>query len=177
MERLLGMTIVKNQKIEPISKNVINEWEAASLVTLKLENTINNRVSYIISQIELIFNFDLDYWDYPTHTDDADGDIGLGLGDENIIRYSLIGRHPNLVIILKDGTEWGLEDECPRRWLFEDFEEELANGKILYEQKLILKKQKESEKRKSKKEEDKVLAAAAKAKLSAKELAALKRTL
>lgn len=82
-----------------------------------------------------------------------------------------------MVIITKDGGEWAWDSSIPLRWLFEDCEEEIINGKTLYDAKLKKKKEEAIVKKTLKKKLDETLAVQAKAKLSKEELAALKRTL
>jgi hypothetical protein len=82
-----------------------------------------------------------------------------------------------MIVLLKDDSEWGLNDSIPTRWLFEDFEEELIEGKKKYEEKQRAKQAENKTKRTIKKAEIEKLIIEARSKLSKKEWIALKKSL
>jgi hypothetical protein len=86
--------------------------------------------------------------------------------------------------LLKDGSEWSYEGLLPSRWLFEDFEDELIEGKQKFDEKEKLRKLQLKEKKEKKKQkealrsvEDIKMMSELKKKLSPEELDILKRNL
>jgi hypothetical protein len=171
-------------KTEPITQKLIDNWQLAANESSSMEGEITNRIDYIIRTIFDTFNKKLDTW----YFDGAgEGDVGdlLRHYDENEINIiTELSRNKEgvydsieMVIIDKEGSEWGFDSSIPTRWLFEDFEQELIDGKKLFEEQKAERKKNKKELSAKKKLEDQALATAAKAKLSKKELAALRRSL
>lgn len=164
----------------PITPQLVSEWEVARSKASELENQITERIDYILNVWFKTFGGSLKYWYFDGAGENEVGDLAKYMGDESI--YGLfIECNPNskneMVIINKDGSEWGWESEIPTRWLFEDFENEIINGKKLYEERAANRKAKKKELTLAKKQEDATLIEEAKKKLSKKELAALRRSL
>lgn len=149
-----------------------------------LEEKITNRMTYALNFLFAAFDRKLDTWYFPDASEGGMGDMWHHFSDQSISVITEIDcrdrtklGYPTFVIIDKDGDEWEFDGEFPTRWLFEDFENEIIEGKKKFEEKENLRKLKDKEKRQQQKEEDKKLAAEAKLKLSKRELAALRRTL
>ena len=153
--------------------------EAEDLVSRagKLEEKITDRIHYIMTSIFKLFGKKSAYWYFYGA---GEGEVGplWAHYDKEMIGV-VIDDCPgeSMVILLKDGSEWGFDDGIPTRWLFEDFEEELTQGKKNYEEREITRKAAQKELAANKKLEDKKLIEGAKKKLSKKELEALRRSL
>lgn len=145
-----------------------------------MEEEVLDRISDVIQKICDVFEVKLNTWFF----DDAEeGDIGsvknninsTEVGDYVICLYEQ--NNVDFVILDKDGKERDLSDQFPRRWLHEDFEEELIEGKRLFLKKERERKEKQKLSREIKKANDLKMLEKAKKKLSKEELAALKRNL
>lgn len=145
-----------------------------------MEEEVLDRISHVIQKICDVFEVKLNTWFF----DDAEeGDIGsvknninsTEVGDYVICLYEQ--NNVDFVILDKDGKERDLSDQFPRRWLHEDFEEELIEGKKLFLKKERERKEKQKLSREIKKANDLKTLEKAKKKLSKEELAALKRVL
>jgi hypothetical protein len=167
-------------KVEPVDKitpELVAEAEELATKAGRLEEKIVDRLHYIVTSIFKLFNKKDAYWYFYGA---AEGEVGDLWSHYDIDSISIVADNcpdDSMVILLKDGSEWGLDDGIPTRWLFEDFEQEVVNGKTLYEAKLKQHKANEKEKRFLQKEEDKKLVEIAKAKLTKKELAAIRKAL
>lgn len=163
-----------SQETQPLDPQTLESYLQLRQQAGVLESQLENRITYILKKIYETFGSQLDYW----YTSDApEGDQGdlLRCWRYNNDTISDLCIHPYLeaVIILNNGSEWGLHDDIPSRWLFEDFEEELVNGKRLYEERQAQKKEDARQKRQAKKAEKERLKATAAAKLSPAERKAL----
>lgn len=183
MGRLLGMKKEIN-KIDKIEFSTINEYNRLNQEIGKYEGQIIDRIDYILYFMFNLFGNNLETWYFDGAGEGQMGNLSDNMNNHsiNIItecdrrRYSDV-IYKDIVIIDKDNKEWSYEGDLPKRWLFEDFEAELVEGKRKYEEVEAARKIKEKETRKAKKEKDQKLAEAAKSKLSKEELAALKRTI
>lgn len=171
--------IMSNTNV-PITPNLIVNWQEAHAKASKFEDQIIDRIDYILNTWFEVFGSKLDYW----YFDGADeGEVGnlSRYFDNNSISgfYVEVNKCPNeMIIIDKDGHEWGWESEIPTRWLFEDgVKEEIVNGKAEYERRERERKEKKKQSAANRKAKDEQLAAEAMKKLSKEELAALKRAL
>lgn len=166
---------------EKIAKETFAKWQDLNNQAGALEGGIIDRVDYIIHKIFAVFNNELDWWDFPGDGDRCEGGrlSDAIRHDDDIFCFTAETREylKEKVILLKDGSEWGFDNEFPTRWLFEDFEEELIEGKKKFEEVKIERAKQALLKKKTKKEKDKILVEQAKAKLSKEELAALKKNL
>lgn len=147
------------------------------------EEIIHDRITYIWNTIATVFGVKLDTWYFYGA---EEGSVGEFRYDEDVMsvtvefnkaKYSDFTQINEMLIITKEGGEWDFAyGEFPTAWLFEDFEDELCEGVLLYTQQKAAKKLKaEQKKLKAKKDKEnmKILAAAAKKKLSKEELKAL----
>lgn len=162
---------------EPLTKSLVNDWKVARAASGKYEDMITERIDFILRRLFITFGMELDYWYFDGAGEGEVGDLGRWMGDTEIhgivTEVTRRSSRADIVILLKDGFEWGYDGSLPTRWLFEDFEQEVLSGKEKFEQQEIERKKKKA----ATKADDLALAEAAKAKLSKKELAALRRTL
>lgn len=165
-----------------ITKQLVEQWKTVSQQAGVFEDQIVNRIDYIVKTIFKTFDQKLEYWYFYGA---GEGEVGtLRINDDYFSVITELGRNRNrdydsqqMVILLKDGSEWGFDGSYPTRWLFEDFEKELIDGKKKFEEKEIARKLKQKEISAAKEQEDESLIEAAKKKLSKKELAAIRRSL
>lgn len=144
---------VKNP--DPIDPMMIPAWQTMLKGVGKFETIIEERLTYILKTIHLTFGSKLDYWYFDGAEEGQLGDLARHFDTSSIgsliVSPSLKG---DPTILLNDGSEWGLEESIPTRWLFEAFEEELKEGLVKYlaaeEQKKLLKLEKQ-QKREEKK--------------------------
>lgn len=165
----------------PITQELFSTWEKLSRETSKLESQIEKRIDYIVRTVYKTFNNKLSTWYFYGAGEGEMGNMKLAIDKDSF--YIIVelerdrdGRYNSkeMVILLKDGSEWELEGEYPARWLFEDFEEELIQGKKKFEEKLEEKAKKKKEHALAQKQKKLALAESAKAKLTKEELKALK---
>lgn len=142
----------------------------------EISKTVEERTHYIMMTIFDLFGFKGDYyWYFSGAHDEETGVPWYGLKyNKTRLETNIYGEARPAVIILKDGSEWGLEDGIPIRWLYEDFEQELINGKKEYEQRLILKKEQEALKKEQEKQNAQNLKTSIQNKLTKEELEYLK---
>lgn len=170
--------------IKPITKDLVDKWDDAVCTASQLEQEIINRVNYVISVWVSAFGGKLTNWWFSSADEGEMGHLADHMSKDSIYSIHIECKpqpKPNdeysMVIIDKDGSEYGWESEIPLRWLFEDCEDEIVKGKALYDQKLIKKKEAAALRRTLKKKLDTALAEQAKAKLTPEELQALKKVL
>lgn len=167
-------------KEEPITQKLIHDWKVASSEASSMEEEIIERIDHIVRAWFKAFNNELNYWYFDGAAEGEVGDLSKYMGADTIwcIWTELKKECPHdMAIIDKNGDVYVWESSIPTRWLFEDFEDEIINGKKLYEQKELERKAKIKTLSTQKKIEDRLLVEEAKKKLSKKELAALKRSL
>lgn len=160
-----------------LSHTTLAIWLELQKNSSALEDQIVDRINYIVRKICEVFNDKLDWWDFP-----GDGNRGEGgrmIDAINGDKVSFVAEAENALssheVIFKDNSKWDLNSDFPKRWLFENFEEELIEGKERFK---IFEKNRLQNKRElaaSNKIKNKMLVAQAKAKLSKEELAALKK--
>lgn len=168
----------------PIKTNLVLEWKHKSHEAGILKEKIIERINYVVRTIFSTFNIKIDTWYFYGAGEGEVGSLSRAIGSNSVSFIVEIARNSKgeyqsspMVILLKDGSEWGLESEFPLHWLFENFEQELFEGKKKFEEKEVERKKNQKELSIQKKLEDKVLVETAKTKLSKKELAALRRSL
>jgi hypothetical protein len=172
------------KSVPVITPAFLNDWKKAATLAGTMEESIVNRINYIVRTVYDVFKVKIDTWYFYGAGEGEVGDLMRQLDDNEINIITELARNKDggynsieMVIIDKYGHEWGFEDSIPTRWLFEPFELELMNGKKNFEEKQAERKKSQKELSAQKKLEDAALATAAKAKLSKKELAALRRSL
>lgn len=165
-----------------VTKELVKQWKTVSLQAGALEDKIVDRIDYIIKTIFKTFDQKLEYWYFYGA---GEGEVGrLRIDGDSFSVITELARNRNgdynsqqMVILLKDGSEWGFDGEYPTRWLFEEFEKELTDGKKKFEEQEIARKLKQKELSVAKNQKDQSLIESAKKKLSKKELAAILRSL
>lgn len=164
----------KINPVKPITPELVDEVTELYHKLGPLESKIIGRIHYIMLSIFNTFGQKNAYWYFYGAAEGEQGDFWRHYEKDAIsIVFDNCPAGENMVILLKDGSEWRFDDSIPTRWLFEDFETELAEGKKKYQGKLKADKIAAQNKRFQQKQEDKKLAAAAKGKLTKQELSAL----
>jgi hypothetical protein len=168
---------MKIDHVKPLTVEMVDEAGDLAAKAGKLEEKIVDRIHYIMLNIFKLFSKKSAYWYFYGASEGEVGDLWKHFHQDSI--SVIIDNCPgeSMEILLKDGSEWGFEDSIPTRWLYEDFECELIEGKKKYEEKEIARQLEEKNKRFQKKGEDQRLASAAKKKLTKEELRALKKVL
>lgn len=145
-----------------------NELQAISKI-------VEDRTHYIMMFIFKLFKFKEDYyWYFYGAGEEETGTPWKYFKDnKKSLSTCIHGNYDELVIILNDGSEWGLEDGIPVRWLYEDFEEELIEGKKKWKDKIANQSKKDAENLKLKELKKQELLKSALKKLTKEELDAL----
>lgn len=125
-----------------ISNQILEEYLTLSKRMSEINNLLNLRVNYCIQQVAIAYGFKTQGWKL--------GDIGYSYvskaGKVGIsVKVALENRRAQPLnkqgIVLQDGEiySWlaGKEEDwysfsIPQHWLFADFEEELRQGKVLW---------------------------------------------
>lgn len=157
--------------------------EAAIPAVIEASKIYGNAVERIALRVQYIIQFcvkavggKFEWWDWQNSDPGsrADGDFMESYSEDSITIVGEWTHREEMVIITKDGGEWGLDyGEIPIRWLYEDFEEEYTNGLKLYKEKKKQDAAKKKEKRQEKERERMALVAAAATKLTKEEKKAL----
>lgn len=163
--------------VKPITLELFKEAEEAARQAGKLKEKIVDRLHYIMTSIFKTYGKSSAYWYFYGAAKGEVGDLWEHVHEHYI--WVVIDNCPGegLLAVLKDGSEWDFQDAIPLRWLYEDFEDELAEGKKKYKELEVARKEAEKVKRQKTKQENAALAKSARAKLSKEELAALKTML
>ncbi len=169
-------------KVEKITSEVVVSWKKKKAEADKEEEKILDRIQYILEAIFSSEKSSLEYWwfDGVGKDDDNAGDVEKHMNDKEIWGIVTDG-HSGLFgynYILNDGREWRYEGSIPARWLYEDFENELLEGKNKFEARELEKKNSNILNKKSKKikeQKKKELAISAMAKLSKEEIDAIRK--
>lgn len=132
-------------KFRKITADNITEYNATKAKLEKIENQINERIGYIIHFISEEMNYKCDSWDffqddyYHENTikdwffdkeNDKENDIsGFSIGprkgvDGQYCFYASFGDDIQYMIDWNNGRR-----RFPKRWIFEDFEEEFKEGR------------------------------------------------
>lgn len=167
-------------KAPKLNTKTLADYKKLRASASELENSIADRITYVLDTIYKTFGSSCDNWYFDGAEEGQLGDVNRHVDHHEvsgIIAYSKKPSGQDMAVILNNGDEWGLDEGFPTHWLFEDFEQELKDGKEKFLKKEAERKELEKAKRDSKKQKDADLAAKAKAKLSKAELAALKSTL
>jgi hypothetical protein len=164
-----------------ITKEYIAEAMELAAQAESKQEIITDRITEILLFLGKTFGGKLGTWYFSGAGEGELGNLWDHFSDEEIdcIETCWVnGRNiqengPEIVIIDKNGETWEMQGLIPTRWLFEDFEQEIIDGKLKFEQKQEVKKLKNLKK----KVKINSLANAAKKKLTKAELAALKKSL
>lgn len=154
-------------------------WTELNKKTSVLESTIEDRIDYIIRKIYDMFGHKIAWWDYPGHGSRGEGGSLKDSISKNEVNFSFeceSSKNFKEVVAIIEGGEWGFESSFPKRWLFEDFEDELQAGIESYEK---LQKEREADaliKKTKSIAKNKQLIESAKSKLTKEELKALQKS-
>jgi len=166
--------------MNPIEQKDVDEYFKYISLAGGYGEKIEKRIDHILRRVYQEFNSTLDHW----YWDDAlEGDVGQlhrhldrNFREGSVITGYIIeatsGDAGEWCIILNDGTVHDLYG-IPAKWLFEDFETELVEGKRLWEEREATKKQERAARRAAKKAAKEAAKVSAAAKLTAEERAAL----
>jgi hypothetical protein len=165
-----------------ITQELFSDWERLHKEISSLESQMEDRIDYIIRSVFKEFGNRLSTWYFPGAEEGEVGSMKYAVDKDYFTvetdcleRYeSSKSGYKEMTILLKDGTRWSFEGMYLTRWLFEDFEEELVQGKKKYEEKLEEEAKKKKERALARKQKKVLLAESAKAKLTKEELKALK---
>lgn len=118
------------KKVNPITKEIILERN-------KLSSKINDRINYITKNIQAVFKqkgyvyleLDIKCRDMLEELEETDF---YYLGGELYVHFLPGLDNYDNFIILNDGADFDITTAFPIRWLFEDFEKELKDGRREY---------------------------------------------
>jgi len=99
---------------------------------------ITDRMNYIVRRCIEIAGGKLSWWDWQCdgeYEDRTSGDFMESYDKDQLTIRAEWDIKREIIFIDKNGSEWGLEDSFPTRWLYEDFEEEFTNGLEAYKEK------------------------------------------
>jgi len=164
------------KKVDPLNRKFFSGRETVVKSLRSYDETLENRIQYIVESICSVFGQKLYTWYYPGADEGAVGSFDKASDGHAVSLHIEIEDDKWLAIdnsiILSDG-EWQLY-EIPFRWLTEDFEDELKNGRAAYLQKLEDDKKKLEDKNKKRKAKKQDLIEQIKKKLTPEELKLLK---
>jgi hypothetical protein len=165
------------KEIKPITHELVEEAQEAAFRASAFEQTIIDRISYIMASVFKLFGKNGAYWWFSGADEGEVGSFWKNYDPEQVSVITECTSGEEMIILLKDGSEWGLVDGFPTRWLFEDFETEIQDGKQKYKEKEIRRKAEMKKLSEQQKVEHEALIQSAKSKLSKKELNAIKKYL
>jgi len=145
-----------------------------------MEEEVIDRISYVVQKICDVFEAELNTWFFDDAEEGEVGSVKNHINSTEVYDYVIdIDNQNNIhfIILDKDGKKLDISDQFPRRWLHEDFEKELIEGKSSFLKTEQERKEKQKLSREIKKANDLKMLEKAKKKLSKEELAALKRAL
>lgn len=129
-----------------ITKAMIDKLKSTDSVsrTNQISDLIECRIGEIVENIMEVFNIKNGWWSWEYYDNDSRcPEFEKSYINNDSVSFGIFDCH-DPVILLKDGTEWGLNEGCPLRWLWEDYSEELSKGKILYKEKIESEKNKKN---------------------------------
>ena len=137
-------------KIEKLTESditaAIDAWKLYTLACGK----ITDRMNYIIRKCVEIAGGKLDWWDWncdDDYEDRSSGDFMESYDKDTLTIRAEWSIKQEIIFLDKNGSEWGLWEGVPTRWLYEDFEKEFTNGLKAYKEKEIQKTAKKKEKK------------------------------
>ena len=168
-------------KKDVLENKIFDDWQVSINHSARLENIIIERLSYIVHTIYNIFGYQVNTWYFDDAKEGEVGDLNNHIYNDYInniiVECKSLKKDPAIIIFDKNRFEWEKDLGIPVRWLFENFEQEIIDGKKKFEEKEAARKAKNKEQSAKQKLEDQELINSAKSKLSKKELAALRRSL
>jgi hypothetical protein len=128
-------------KVEAIEGYIIDELMELREKETLLANQIRQRMNYIIGVISSSFKVKVDHWEYYLYKENVE-QLSFSTyefitcHDEKYIYYEIYGENyscvDNLIMLDKFGVEVSLGTMIPIRWLGENFEKELTDGRDAY---------------------------------------------
>lgn len=123
---------------KPLEPNLLDKREKLANKLAGIDDEIFDRIGFILNTIYDTFEKTLFNWYFYGASEGSVGDFGSNHNEDEVSGFVLdppaVGR--GWEIILDDGTEWTLNHGIfPTRWLYEDFEKELIEGKKKFEEK------------------------------------------
>jgi hypothetical protein len=167
------------KKIEKIDITDVANYNKLRAAANTIENNIADRIEYVLKKIYEVYGGSFDTWYFDGAAEGEVGDIHGAISSDYVSGFVFYGRKGPRPMgsILHDETEVNLEYDFPTRWLYEEFEDELAEGKQKFLDKSIKDQKAAQINRDAKKLRDEQILDIAKKKFSKEELAALKRIL
>lgn len=143
------------KKVEVLDPAILSEYQKLSLQAGRIADQIEKRIEFILNTIYKTYGAKLDTWYFDGAEEGEVGDLFSNLGSTEISGFTLEPYifNNDCVILLKDGAEWGFDGGIPTRWLFENFEEELTQGRAAYQTMLEEKKARKKAKSQEKEEQ------------------------
>lgn len=157
-----------------LTKKEFTQYEKAKEILGAKESKVIDRIDYILRSIYTTFGCEVNSWWFCGAPEGELGDLSRAIGRETVSGWEVrLDKDTNSeMIIMLEGCEYDLW-EFPKRWLFEDFEEELSEGYKAYIKHIEEKKKRSKARREARKKEKKKALEAAKKKLTAAERKAL----
>lgn len=122
-------------------------WQDATKHLQMMQQLVIDRSNYIIETIEKTFERSFKTWWFEGA---GEHEVGNPKIYDGMVHFITEPTQQPALILDNENQEWNLFESFPERWLTEDFEGELINGKGTYqkwfEQKDLKAKQKEAEK-------------------------------
>ncbi len=145
-------------KVTPLNSSFLKELDKVEKQIEKLTSAASKRHPYIVTKIANAFKF-TKYKYSINHFDDLDH---LSILEDDVILYRYNNVDNKDVTFKINGEDFPFSEYYPKRWLFENFEQELESIKKEVDSKATLAKKQ--------KQEDKKMLASVKKKLTAEEL-------
>lgn len=128
---------------DSLDQEFLSQREAARQKYIAFNRAIDNRITFIFKTITEIYNLYAVHWFYPAEfgsEEDIPGTFDHS-HDQEFVTLNVItigyqkdrNGHQETTIKTKDGKFIRLFERLPYHWLFQDFKQELFDGKINYE--------------------------------------------
>lgn len=166
---------MRNSK--PLDKSIVENWYPTRDALDKIESQICDRLTYVLSTLFDTFGFELETWYFEGAEEGSVGEMHIRSDYiDGIIVESKHDRYGQVKINLIDkfGSDWDFSGDIPVRWLYDEFESEIIEGKAKYEAKELARQKADKLLSAKQKEKRDALLASAKSKLTKEELKALK---
>ncbi len=130
---------------EPILPSLLDQRQAIRRELRQSSDAIIDRLTYIFKKIARVCDFEFFDWNVIGANEGEYGVIDLLFSNDKIRSYQvefseLRGLHYDAVVpIILNGRTIDLKYSFPKRWMFENFENELVEGRRLYLQKIARK--------------------------------------
>ncbi len=162
------------KNIVPIAQEAFNTLQMLKQTTNSFKQNIENRLDYILTTVFNSCGDKLRNWYIDGAAEGELGDIDSIISNNCINTYNLCYdsvknvKADNFLIIL-DNEKWQLLERIPQYWLFENFEQDLRDGLVLYRDQLKNKKEATAKQRATNKRQKEKLIELARTKLTVEE--------